>query len=223
MKNKYLTFLFFIVILLYIASCAAVQQPQTASKPEATVNQPAAEPPAQPKQGISADVKELLDKSKAKVRSIHYHYRGPETKKFGDNFYDFYVKGTKIRYMPALEIKTLDRADSYDTIFIDTAAKAAQSYCAAAYCAYKGKKADINYDDAYISTIFDWVSGLTEAAKVGEEVIDDRSTWKIDTNKGILWIDLFYGIPLKAESSGETYRFQQISVNSVEDADVIPS
>jgi len=212
-------FLSFIVILLYSISCAPVQQPTT-PKPGAAVNQPAAESPAQPKQGIPADVKELLDKSKTRVRGIYYKYKGPQT---GDNFYDFYVKGAKIKYMPALETKTLDRADSYDTIFIDTAAKTAQSYCVAAYCAYKGKKADLNYDDAYISTIFDWVSGLTEAAKVGEEVIDDRSTWKIDTNKGTLWIDSFYGIPLKVESSGKTYRFQQIAVNSVEDADVIPS
>ena len=64
---------------------------------------------------------------------------------------------------------------------------------------------------------------ILEEAGVGEEVIDDRSTWKIDTNKGTLWIDSFYGIPLKVESSGKTYRFQQIAVNSVEDADVIPS
>lgn len=219
MKNRYIIFLSFIIILLYSISCAPVQQPTTTAKPGAVVNQPAAESPAQPKQEVSADVKEVLDKPKTRVKSIYYKYKGPKT---GDNFYDFYVKGTKIKYMPALETKTLDRADSYDTIFIDTTAKTAQSYCVAAYCAYKGKKADLNYDDAYISTVFDWVSGLTQAAKVGEEVIDDRSTWKIDTNKGTLWVDSFYGIPLKVESSGKIYRFQQIAVNSVQDTDVMP-
>ncbi len=58
---------------------------------------------------------------------------------------------------------------------------------------------------------------------MGEEVIDDRSTWKLETNKGTLWVDAFYGIPLKVESGGKVYRFQQISVNSVQDSDVMHS
>ena len=117
----------------------------------------------------------------------------------------------------------MDRQDSYDTIFIDKTAKTAQSYCVAAYCIYKGKKADLRYDDVYIATLFDWLSGLTYAKKTGEQVIDSRSTWKIETNNGILWLDVFYGIPLKVESGGKVYRFQEISVNSVKDSDVVPS
>lgn len=226
MEKKYLTAfsIVIIVILTFVISCAPVQQaaPTAPAPPKAEVSVTSTdETPtnSQPKQGVSAEVKELLDKSKTRVKSIYYKYKDPQT---GDDFYDFYVKDTKIKYKPALETKTLDKADSYDTIFIDKTARTAASYCVAPYCAYKGKKRDLNYDDAYISTIFDWASDLTEANKVGEEVIDDRNTWKIDTNKGILWVDTFYGIPLKAESGGKTYRFQQISANSVADADVNP-
>ena len=145
-----------------------------------------------------------MDKSKTRVKSIYYHYRGPET---GSNFHEFYVKGNKIKYKPYLEIKSLDRPDSYDAIFIDKTAGTAQSYCTAAYCAYKGKKSDLRYASAYLRTVFDWIDGLTKANKVGEEVIDSRSTWKIDTDKGILWVDTFYGIPLRVESDGRTYKF----------------
>lgn len=210
-------------LVLLMASCAPQQQAQQqfqqqavpAAKP-AAVSQPA---PSQPKQEITAEVKELLDKSKTKVRSVSYRYYGPET---GADFYEFYLKDSKIKYLPNLELKTLDMPDSYDTIFIDKSLKAAESHCVAAYCTYKGKKQDLNYDNVYISTIIDWVSGLTYAKKIGEEVIDDRSTWKIDSSKGTLWIDTFYGIPLKADSDGKSYRFQQISVNSVQDSDVAP-
>ena len=224
MVKKYLV-VFFVVILAFVVSCTPVQQaaPTAPAAPKAEVNvNPSAATPTtqQPSQDISAEVEGLLNKSKTRVKSIYYKYKGPET---GNDFYDFYVKDTKIKYKPALEIKTLDTADSYDTIFIDKTARTAASYCVATYCAYKGKKQDLSYDDAYILTIFDWVSDLTEANKVGEEVIDDRNTWKIETNKGILWIDTFYGIPLKAESGGKTYRFQQISANSIADADVTPS
>jgi len=220
-KNKYFMFSLFVVSLLFIASCAPAQQQPTTTQPEAKVEtKPITSPSTeQPKQEISAEVSELLNKYKTKVRSAYYKYKGPETQ---DNFYDFYVKDTKIKYNPYLAIKTLDKQDSYDTIFIDKTAQTAQSYCVAAYCTYKGKKQDLSYADAYISTIFDWISGLSKAVKVGEEVIDSRSTWKLETNKGVLWVDTFYGIPLKVESSGKTYRFQQISVNTVQDTDVVP-
>jgi len=211
------------ILLLAASACAPAQQPQAqaqqpAQQPKADVKQPAPEPAAA-KQEISAEVRDLLDKSKTRVKSIYYKYRGPET---GSNFHEFYVKGDKIKYKPHLEIKTLDRPDSYDSVFIDKTLKTAQSYCTAAYCTYKGKKADLIYANAYLQTIFDWTGGLTNANKVGEEVIDSRSTWKIETNNGILWVDTFYGIPLKVESGGKTYKFEQISVNTVADADVTP-
>src|SRR3989338_5098444 len=220
--KKYSLILCFILALVYIASCASSQQePATTPKPEAKadVKQPVEEPAIAPKQEISAEMQELLDKSKSRVRSIYYKYRATET---GSNFYEFYVKGSNIKYLPYREIKSLDKPESYDSIFIDKLAKTAQSYCIAAYCAYKGKKADLSYATAYISTVFDWVD-VTSAEKVGEEVIDSRNTWKIETNKGILWVDTFYGIPLKIESGGKTYKFEQLAVNSVTDADVVPS
>lgn len=219
--------IFGILALAFIVSCAPAQtagQPTTApQKPEEDVKQTVEQPRIiEPKQEISAEVGGLLDKSKTRAKNIYYKYRGPETTKTGDNFFEFYVKDTKIKYVPAREIQSLDLPDSYDVIFIDKTAKTAISYCEAAYCAYKGKKADLNYGGAYIKTIFDWIDGIKDAKKVGEEVIDDRSTWKVEANNGILWIDTFYGIPLKIDSNGKTYRFQQISANSVTDADVIP-
>ena len=209
-------FLFLISILIIIVACNAPVQDKSQDK---SLTPPGEKKAPVQKERVAEEVNELLS-NQNRVKSIYYKYKGPQT---GDNFYDFYIKGSKLKYEPALEIKTLDREDSYDTIFIDKEAKTAASYCEAAYCAYKGKKADLNYDDAYISTVFDWSNGLTSAKKIGEEIIDDRSTWKIDSDKGILWIDTFYGIPLKVDSSGKVYRFQQISVNSVQDADVAPS
>lgn len=221
--KKYALALCFIFILAFAIGCAQTQQQSTAApKTEANAGvkqttQSAAYPS---KQEIPAEVSELLSRHKTKITSLYYKYKGPES---GEEFYDFYVKSSRIKYNPYLEIKTLDAPDSYDTIFIDKTARTAQSYCVAAYCKYKGKKEDLSYDNAYISTPLDWINGLTTAKKVGEEVIDSRSAWKIETNKGILWVDTFYGIPLKAESGGKTYRFQQISVNSVQDSDVVPS
>ena len=206
-----------ILILAFLVSCAPAQNqksPAAAAQSEvghkqATENQI---------QEISPEVRDLLAKHGTRISSIHYRYRGPET---GSNFHEFYVKGGKIKYKPHRDLKSLDQPGSYDSIFIDNAAKSAQSYCTEPYCAYKGKKADLNYDEAYIDTIFDWID-IKKANKAGEEVIDGRNTWKVQTDKGILWIDTFYGIPLKVDSSGKIYRFEQVSTNSVQDADVTP-
>ena len=223
MKSKYLIFALIIVAFFYVASCAPVQQGQTAPKSGIGASQPAKEPSVQPKQEISVEVKELMDKSKVKVNNIYYKYRGPETTSVGYNLIEFYVKGNKIKYKPIRELKALDKPDSYDVIYIDRILKTAQTYCDDRACIYKGKKGDLNYNEAYILTIFDWIGGIKSATKVGEEVIDDRSTWKIETNEGFLWIDTFYGIPLKIESGGKTFKFEQIAVNSVQDSDVSPS
>ena len=214
-----------IVLALFIASCSQVQKNVISQeqKPEEQEQQKPQEAQQQPEktvsQNIPAEIKELFKKSKTRVSNVYYHYRGPET---GSNFHEFYIKGQKIKIKPYLEIKTLDKPESFDSIFIDKAAVTATSYCEAAYCTYKGKKQDLNYGQAYITTIFDWIE-VEQAKKVGEEVIDSRSTWKLETNLGTLWVDTFYGIPLKAESNGKTYRFEQIAVNSVQDSDVVPS
>jgi len=212
--KKYIALIAFMFIL---ASCATQPVKEGAPKSENVMEKQ--EPPIMQQKAIDSDVKELLSKSKARVSNVYYHYRGPET---GSNFHEFYIKGSKIKIKPYLEIKTLDKPESYDSVFIDKAAGTAVSYCEAAYCAYKGKKKDLNYGQAYIPTIFDWIE-VTQAAKAGEEVIDSRSTWKLETNLGTLWVDTFYGIPLKAESNGKTYRFEQINANGVQDSDVVPS
>lgn len=217
--KKALAFLLIFAAILLIA-CVPVQETKAGTSGGKQQETQQTTSISQQKRGVSREVKEVLERRESRVKNIFYKYKGPQT---GDNFYDFYIKGNKIKYNPYLEIKTLDQPDSYDTIFIDKDTKTAASYCMAAYCTYQGKKQDLNYDDAYISTIFDWVTGLAYAEKVGEEVIDDRNTWKLDTDKGILWVDTFYGIPLKIESSGKFYRFQQISVNSVQDSDVMAS
>ncbi len=221
--KKNVAFLCIACLVFLSIACAPVQQTQSPMPTPVPETEPRAEPQVNPapklqtKQEISPDVSNLLNKS-TKIRSISYRYKGPET---ADFLYDFYVKDQRIKYSPVKGTKYFEEQDSYNYIFIDRAEKTAQSYCLDV-CTYPGKKNDLNYDASYILTVFDWIDGFAKAEKVGEEVIDDRSTWKLDTSKGILWVDTFYGIPLKAESNGKVYRFQQISVNSVTDEDVTP-
>lgn len=211
--------------LIFIYGCA-----QTAEK--APVNEKAQEPgktesvagteeKAPSVNVISPEVKELLDNAKSKVKSMRYPYKGPET---ADFYYQFYVKGNKIKYLPIPDYKTIDiDEDAYDVVYVDKGLETALAYCDDRKCRVKGQKAELNYDDAYILTPLDWINKIESAEKIGEELIGKRSTWKLSTNAGTVWVDTFFGVPLQAESSGNVYKFDKISFNDVKDEDVIPS
>src|SRR3989338_6244174 len=128
MKTKLIAVMIFILILA--SACATqVQVPQPAEKTpaQAPVKPAVSVQPVVPVQkNIPSDIKDLLAKAETRAKSASYLYQGPET---GTNLYQFYVKGDKIRYIPSRSLKSLDRQDSFDSIFIDKAAKTARQYC----------------------------------------------------------------------------------------------
>ena len=222
-KNMIIVTAVFLLILMAACSNQPCQAPASATatneKPQPEVNVP---PTVQNKPqvplGISAEVKDLITKYETKAISVHYFYKGPQT---ADNFYEFYIKGSKIKYLPSRAIKALDKPDSWDTIYLDASARTAASYCEDRTCFYKGKKSDLSFDAVYIATVHDWLN-VKDAAKLGEEIIDDRQTWRLQTNKGKMWVDTYYGIPLKAQSNTTIYNFRLVSANDLEDSDVNP-
>jgi len=167
---------------------------------------------------ISSEIRELLSIADKKVRSLSYKYKSQETKDF---FYEFMVKGNKIKYTidPTFKDLHLDD-DAYDTIYINKEFKTALAYCDGRKCRVKGKKVALDYDENYILTPFDWLSNIEFVEKIGERSIDRRNTWKLSTNDFIIWIDTFFGMPLQVESNGNIYQFQKMSFNDVKDEDV---
>jgi len=165
-------------------------------------------------------VKELLELGKS-VKSISYQYKGPET---GNFFYEFYVKGDNIRYIPDRGISSLDEKDSYNAIYLDKSEYTAMSYCDDRKCVYKGKREDLRYVDYNILTPFEWLNIITSAEKVSEEVLGSRNTWKLKANNGITaWVDVYYGMPLQITQNNEKYEFIKMVFNSLKDSDVMPS
>lgn len=169
-------------------------------------------------QGVPAEVQSLLAKGSAK--SLSYSYRGPETEL---KDLKFFVKGNNVRYIPDLAQKSLDREDTVTAIYINKKDKTIASYCDDRQCLFPGKKEDLAYEDANIFTPYDWRLGITSAQQVGQEKIDRRATLKIETNRGTLWLDTFYGVPLRVEADGELYEFKEMSFNDVKDEDVVYS
>jgi hypothetical protein len=233
--EKMKIFYVMLVVLLFAVSACVQQTVETQPKPqepaeanvpsETTVTEEAPEIQKVPEDAkeakeISPEVKELLSKADTRIQSLQYSYNGPET---GDFLYNFYVKGGNIKYIPSYTNKVYKAGeDPWDTIYINKEVKTAETYCDDRTCQIKGKISDLDYDEYYIQTPLDWLSQIESAEKVSEEQIEKRSTWKISTNKGTMWIDTYYGIPMKIDSDGTVYEFQKMSFNTLKDEDVVP-
>ena len=231
MKNLILTFILLTTILIF--GCAPVQEKVPLDQKPAVVepeidssDQKQTDEEPEEKEvvlenlEIDDEVKELLSKSNKNVQSFSYKYKGPETKDF---FYDLFVKENKVKYIldPTYKVINADD-DAYDTIYLDVESETAKGYCDDRKCKVNGKKADLVYDDVYIWTPFDWLDDIESPEKIGEELIGKRSTWKLSTNKFMIWIDTFFGVPLQVEFAGELYNFDKMIFNQVNEEEVIP-
>ena len=137
-------------------------------------------------------------------------------------FYEFFVKGNKIKYILSPTYFIDVEEDEYDAIYIDKELKTALAYCDDQKCYRKGKKAVLDYDEVYISTPLDWHNNIESAEKLGEEVLGRRATWKIAANSFTVWLDTFFGVPLQVEFAGNMYEFQKMTFNQLKDGDVSP-
>ena len=214
-----------IAVLVLIAACKPAQTVQPKNNIPNTLNvntQKISQQDEKPLiniKNIPKDIQDLMDKSKKNYVNVSYLYKGPENT---NDFYEFYLKDDKIKYVPPRKLKSLDTESSYNAVYVDKTKKTTELYCDDPQCKYKGKKEDLDYGYAYVMTPYDWIDGIDEASKISEEVFEGRKTWKLSTNKGYVWIDTFYGLPIKIESQGSIYRFYQVAFDVVGYDDVTP-
>jgi uncharacterized protein YceK len=221
--KKYCLLPLLIAVLLF-SGCASQQAndaasqtiPEKAATPSAQAQQSSA--PAETQGTIEADIAPLLKLASTKVKSLSYKYMGPET---DNKLYNIYLKGSKMSIYP-FDRNEYSAPNAYDVIYLDTAAKTAVSYCTHQTCVPKGKRSDLTYSAVYLATPIDWLSGITSAKKAGSETIEKRAVTIVETNKGKMWIENFYGVPVKIEKDGTTYTFQGMGFNGVSDSQVAP-
>lgn len=165
------------------------------------------------------DLLYLLQQAK-KYESLSYDYRGPET---GPAYYKLYVKGARMKIMPQQKSRLLSKQDSYDAIYVDKLKKTAKSYCDNRRCRFKGKKKDLDFKDYNYETPSEWLGKIKTSEKIGEEIIESKKVYKYKANDGmVIWVETYYGIPLRIEHLGNVYEFSEIAVNKVDDRDVTP-
>ncbi|MBU0461131.1 MAG: hypothetical protein KJ574_00950 [Nanoarchaeota archaeon] len=195
----------------------AVQNPaqqQTVSPPEETTEEPALQ--------NTKEMTTLLAKH-SKVKSIHYFY---QDEKNYPEFHEYSVKGDKM----AIKYTVLDQDNAVgkiDTIYMDTSAKKAVAYCERASktaCSDPNNEYPLTYSTYIRETPLDWIEKVTYAERQSQAQLDGRNAiiikTTIDGKEAEMWLDDYYGLPLQINIDGKTYRFQDLSANSVDDEDL---
>ena len=219
--NKIILFLVISLVILYGCQQAATKPEPAAPAADAARKETAlaSEPKAEaPQPEIPSDIKELLSKSKTKLTSYSYRYTSPE----GDVSIKISVKGNKTR----IDLPSIINLGGkiYNTIYLDTAEKKAEAYCVGySNCGNNlGKIADLSYAKSYIETPVDWLAKVTEASKLGEEMMENKASLKISTNIGIIWVEKYYGFLYKIQDGENIYSFSDAAFNAVADSEVTP-
>jgi hypothetical protein len=225
MKKTYLVLA--ILAILILAGCAKQPTIKTAEEPVAA---PAAteEVTETTAKVLTTEVKDILERADKKVDSFSYLHSEPP----GDTASNHYfVKETKIK-VELYEPQQYDRRIYFDTVYIDTTSKTAVGYCedkSDVRCPDKNRQFDVKYSDYFKKTPYMWLKEITYAEKVGEEQIDQKDVDVLqyeDSGKIVkVWINSFYGIPLKVEvtqgKSSHLYLFSNFDANKLDEEDVV--
>jgi len=209
-----------LLILLLVALLAVSCATKYVCPDGSTVADPASCPkvPEEPTETLSAEIEELLSRSK-NVESMSYDYKRvdqPLVRPVSVWIKDVYVKQELL-----VQTDILNK-NEMDVIIFNTAAKTAQAYCESQrYCVKTGDAGMVDYGTYYLKTPLDWIDGVASAEKISEAKIGDRAVWQLKTKDGAnLWVDTYYGVPLRVDVGNERHEFQNLIFNRVQEKEV---
>ncbi|MFC1752936.1 hypothetical protein ACFL96_06020 [Thermoproteota archaeon] len=218
-----------ILLLAFVVGCGGKDvevktQPSapSTSEPVVAAPEPEPEPEPEPAQANAKDVTSLLEKH-TKVKSISYMYQDPDNY---PEFHEYFVKGDEV----AILYTVLDQDNpvgKIDSIYMNTGTKKAVAYCERASnlaCPDNNKEHPLTYSMYEKMTPIQWIEKVGYAENKGREQLDQRNVMvlatTIDGKDTTMWVDDYYGTPLKIEHDGDEYVFQDMAFNAVEETDL---
>jgi len=139
-----------------------------------------------------------------------------------------YVKGNKMRYdLSKNKQKDFVSIGKFDSIYLDKTKKQAYLSCIDITCEDRYVLEAADYDEYIMETPMEMIEGVSYKSDITATEMCDVSkpcnkveVQFADGKTGNIWIDNYYGFPLKIEKSGKIYEFVAVAVNAVKDGDV---
>lgn len=234
-KEFFLGMLVLAVVILFVTSCAPMpryyvcpdgskvlnpddclgvgeeeeeEKDEPGAEPEPVVEEETKEPDV-----ISEEAQALFD-SISKVNSVQYNYvESPETMPE----HTYYVSRDKMRIDLEERVK-LSKTESYDNVYLDLVDETAVAYCEymdRTICPDRDKAYEVEFEDYYIETPFDWVAKITGAELTGRsQTMENRNAieveFEVDGESGTMFVDSFFGIPMKITMGDKSYEFRNL-------------
>jgi len=193
------------------------------SEPKQEVVQQPVEQPKPVVKEIDVDIQKLFDKAKT-MTNYEYDYTAPKNgfvarvSVLNNNLKILFTKGPQV-YL----------GYKYDTVYFDTVKKSAVAMCTTlGDCENMTAAKQEDYNRVYVKTPLELIDEVVYAKLTGEEMMDNRNSKVVDYKlsdgeTGRMWIDIFYGVPLKrlftmdGEQVSATYfSFSKDSAKAVE-------
>lgn len=164
---------------------------------------------------ISEDVQALFDKI-VKVNILKYTYlESPDY----TSEHIYYVSNDKMKIKLKNKIKFEE--EYYDAVYLDLIEKTGVAYCEntdRGVCPDKDKAHDVDFEEFIVGTPFDWIPRITKAELTGRsQRLEDRNalemSFEIKGVSGAMFLDSFFGVPIKITFNDKEYRFKDITIN----------
>lgn len=211
--------LLLLMVSFFLVSCT----PQYVCPDGSIVSDPASCPREEQKideevVAVPDPVEEFLSKRKS-VESMSYEYKRID--KPLEKALTVWVKRAVVKRELLVQTNILN-TNEMDVVIFNTADRTAHAYCESKkYCIKTGDAGAVDFDQHYIKTPLDWVEGIISAEKKGEARLGDRDVWILQMNGNVtMWVDTFFGVPLRVDKDQERHEFQNPAFNSVTDEDV---
>ncbi|MEK6809404.1 MAG: hypothetical protein AABY40_01900, partial [Nanoarchaeota archaeon] len=166
----------------------------------------------------TSEVEELLAKSK-NVVSMSYDYKRVDQPL--EKPLKVWIKKVTVKQELPTQTNILNSKEM-DIIVFNTLAKTANAYCESKkYCIKTGDIGAVDYNQYYLKTPLDWIEGVSSAKKKGEARLANRDVWILQLEgEVIMYVDTFFGVPLRVDNGQERYEFQNPVFNGVTDEEV---
>lgn len=170
--------------------------------------------------GFPDGLLELIKKGQD-IESFTYDFK--EVNKPKDPAYSFKVYGYKVKRYLTIKTGILNQ-NELDVVIFDRLSKTAVGYCESQrYCINQGEIGTVQFNQYYIDTPFDWLDKIQRAEiETKNEKMFGRDVWKVIANDGefTIWIENYYGVPLKVSAGSETFEFRNPKFNIIKASDV---
>lgn len=167
---------------------------------------------------VDSPVEELLAKNK-NVESMSYDYKRVD--KPLEKVVKVWIKKVTVKQKLSVQTKVLNN-NEMDVVIFNTLTRTANAYCESKkYCIKTGDAGAVDFDQYYIKTPLDWIDGVSSAEKKGEARLANREVWILQLDGNVtMWVDTFFGVPLRVDNGQKRHEFQNPVFNGVTDEQV---